>query len=412
MNPILNLSSSKISVTILKILSFATVSRFIDPNSFAIASLFLLVVNLSQIFTQSGVEQNVQKQLIITKAYVVKLVIWIIICSTISLLVSAVSYLFLSPNIHILQNTQTLAIIFFSILLFDAFSQLCKGLLAKEQEFKEIAFIELFSKGIFSSLILIILSIVLRNCFAIIIANLLASALASYLYIASVNQKLHICKTGGDSEVHKMSNIVYFWFNYVKVNLLAFGTQRIDNLIVYVLWGQSWYAIYVRAFNLVDIANSTLGSAIKSVVYSRLSNEIKNPSYSHSLMFKKVLRITIFCVLFGIASILAIVLLKEILVTFLLGKKWESAYPFLVIFSFGIFPRLASKSWATYILALNRPNLLILSNISYILILSTLALLSRHNIYIIALSSIISAYFYFLVNLLLSKHIVSRPLRL
>ena len=229
--------------------------------------------------------------------------------------------------------------------------------------------------------------------------------------MSSVNRKCHICKSKGNSEVHKMTNIIYFWLTYVKVNLLAFGTQRLDNLIVYVFWGHSWYAIYVRAFTLVDLANSTLGSAIKSVLYSRLSKEIKNLPYIHSLMFGKVLRITIFCVLFGIASVLSIIFLKEMLITFLLGKKWESAYPFLVIFSFGIFPRLASKSWATFILAFNKPNLLIASNISYILILTTLTLLSRHNIYIIALSSIISAYFYLLFNLLCSKHIVSRALR-
>lgn len=319
-------SLSALVTSSMQLIQLVVLARFLDKKDFGLMSIALLVIGLSQIFTDIGIsnaivhKQNVSKTQLST-LYWINILIGLFIYILLLFASPLLSDFYESPEL-----TEIIRWISLSFLIIP-FGQQFETILSKELSFKELS-----KRDIIGKTIGLILSIFLAysgfGVYALVYANLASTFVSSSLLVA---YGLKIYRPEFTFSIKSLKNQGFFSFGLYQMGekIVNYFNSQFDTLLIGKLLGMEALGVYNIAKNLAFRPYQIINPIITKVAFpvlSKVQNDIDKlkSSYLQILNMLTLVNAPVYA--------LMIILAEPITILFF-GKMWIESVPYLQILS-------------------------------------------------------------------------------
>ena len=319
-------------------------ARLLTPEAFGIVAVAQVILSLSQVVVQFGIGAALIQSGDLTRNME---------RSALSLMLAIAAFIsgliFFSSNFlsHILNAPQLPEIMPVMLLTFllSAASNPPRSLLMRDMRFRELAAIDVGSYVFAYALVAVTLAFLGYSYWAIIFASL-AQAFVQTIAIFVARPLLpRLRMTTND-----ISPLLRFGGGLLLAQIMANVAQRGDNMIVSAVFGIQALGYYSRAYALMDLANSLLGSVFHTTLYTGFSKQRRDGEDKSSRKKSFIISHSFCCFLIlPISCIMCI--FSENIIAFLLGPQWDAAAPVLTVLALGMYFRLGYKVSSAFVLA-------------------------------------------------------------
>ena len=310
-----NYTSSVIIHTI-ALLTSAILLKLLSPNDFGILAILFLMLELGSIFIGQGYVSAIIREKIIDNT-ILSTVFWINL--GFGFTVVLLSYLlgsFLGEYFKIDNLKNYLSLFSFAYLL-QATNVVPLAMLERKLDFKQHSIIHIYAT-IIAAIVAIFLAINQYGVYSLIWRGLSAGIVVTILVWYKSGWKPSFV-----FRYNSLKNIHQFSRGVLGTQILRYGANQLDNLMVAKLLGTSDLGIYNRAKTFVLKPTREINAKTRSVAYSALS-KLENKEEYRTTLFKFTLLLTMV-----IVPLLLIVLISsDTLIYKYLSSEW---YPMINI---------------------------------------------------------------------------------
>jgi len=316
------------------VLAFLYVARIIGPSSIGDIAASLFIVNLLKIFVELGFPQSLIQNNETTKsdrdsALTLMFIISICFLLIVYVLRHLVGGIFSSAQIaEILPALSLLLPIFAVSLPFLAW-------LERDFRFKEIAILNVTSSIISYPIIGINLAFLDFGVWSLVWANI-AYPLLNLLGFIYLNRKERY--EFKKVSIKRLSKFSDFCLHFTSARFANFIALEVDNLIVGWKFGVANLGLYSRAYQLMTLPATLIGTVGDKVLFPIFSRESNLVNIKKSLIHK-----IYFISFFTIPLTWLMISISEPIVWLILGEKWLSVAPLLTILSLALYFRIATR---------------------------------------------------------------------
>lgn len=346
------LGSQVITLAIVMILA-----RLLTPEDFGIVAASQVILILSQVVVRFGIGAYLIQAEALTPRIIGTAQTLMLAAA---LAISAVLFSFAAPIgtvINVPELVQIMPVMLASFILSAAINP-SASLLSREMDFKFLARTEITSQAIGYGAVAVALAALGFGFWAIILGTFAQTVLRAVLVFRRMPVWPSLSMT-----LPEITPMLRFGGGVFLAQLMSNTAQRVDNLVVTATMGPTALGYYSRAYRLMEISNSLIGSVFREALFSGFSKKRRegqqterDATFLTGHAFAAFLIVPITAVMW---------LLAEEIVFLLLGSHWEPTVPVLRILALGMFFRLGYKVSATFILSDGAVYRLALRNLVY-----------------------------------------------
>lgn len=308
--------ASSIIIHSISLLTSAILLKFLSPQDFGVLATLFLVLGLGSIFIGQGYISAIIREKIIDNT-ILSTVFWINF--GFGTLVVVLSYIlgdFIGEYFEIERMQEYLTFFSFAYLL-QAINVVPLAMLERKLDFKNHSIIHIYAT-IFSALLAIILAIYHYNVYSLLWRGLSAGIVVTILVWYNSGWKPNFTfKYSSLNDMHKFSRGV------LGTQLLRYGANQLDNLMVLKMLGTHDLGIYNRAKTFVQKPAREIHAKTRSVAYSALSKIDDAKEYRDTLF-----KFTLLLAMVIIPLLLIVIISSDTLVKSYLSPDW---YPMITI---------------------------------------------------------------------------------
>lgn len=300
-------------------------ARFLDAAQFGLASLALVIIGFSEIFTQMGVGPALVQRADLTRAHIASgrslaVMTGVIFGGILWLIAPAIEQFFSSAGLG--ELLRMLAPVF----VVQGLAVASESLLQRDLEFRRIAKITAASQVLGYGLVAIVCAYLGLGAWSIIFAHLAKCIVRSTLMI------LFSQRIGFALSYRASLDLLRFGAGFSIAKIFNFIAVQGDNLVVAKLLGAAPLGYYGRAYYFVETSASFVGNSVDQVLFPALAQVQDDKARAERAYRRAVMLISI---VFLPLSAFMTVNAHDVVVV-LLGKGWEPVVVPLQILAIGI----------------------------------------------------------------------------
>lgn len=315
-------SMGQYSSQFVRIVITMILARLITPAQFGLVAMITVVSGFSLVlidfgFRQAIIQNKEVKEIDLHSIFWTNTIIGA--CITLALIIAAPLFATFYNEPQLLPLTQIVAFTY----VISALQIVPSALLAKELDFKRLAFPKFFAT-IVSGGIAIILAVMGLGAKALAIQMVLASFF-SVLFIYGVSAwrpKFRFSKQA----VAKYAGLSFSLSTNSSLHYVATNT---DDLLVGKLFGQSQLGLYSKAFAVISLPAESITKILTAVFFSSFS-KIQDEKQT---IAKYYLKLTKLVSMFSFPLMILIFIFAHEFVLLVFGNQWLAAVPYVKIFS-------------------------------------------------------------------------------
>ena len=308
--------TSSIVIHGIALITSAILLKFLTPDDFGILATLFLILGLGSIFIGQGYISAIIREKVVDEL-ILSTVFWINV--SFGLLVVLLSFILgdiLGDYFEINRMREYLT--FFSVAyLLQAINVVPLALLERKLDFKQHSIIHIYAT-IVSAVLAITLAVYQYNVYSLLWRGLSAGIVVTILVWWKVGWRPSF-----KFQYRSLSHMHRFSRGVLGTQLVRYGANQLDNLLVIKLLGSADLGIYNRAKTFVQKPTREIHAKTRTVAYSALS-KIDNPEEYRNLLFKFILLLAMVI----IPILLMVVITSDTLIYFYLSEEW---YPMINI---------------------------------------------------------------------------------
>ena len=287
-------------------------ARCVAPENWSVITVTMIAVDLAKTFSNAGLGPAlVQRPEITTlhKRVALTASILIGVCMMAAVFASAPA---IARYYELPQLRQTLRVMSFSFVL-QSFGLISKSLLTRALDFRRIMWIQLIAYSCGYAFIGITLAILGFESWAIILATLSHTTIASVLYFVSARHSLKPSLNWST-----LKELMAFGGGLTLSRVFHFAGANIDKIILAKVLGNQVLGVYDMAFRLMMLPAKNIGKVIDQVMFPVLASA----QHDLAILRKGFLGVIgVISVLYLPLTVFVIVVAEQLTIS-LLGMKW------------------------------------------------------------------------------------------
>ena len=308
--------TSSVVIHSIALLTSAILLKLLSPHDFGIIAVLFLVLGLGSIFIGQGYISAIIREKVIDNT-ILSTVFWINLGFGVSVVL--LSY-FLGNGLggyFEIANFKTYLSFFSIAYLLQAINAVPLALLQRNLDFKQHSIIHIYAT-IVAALVAILLAFYHYGVYSLIWRGLSAGIIVTILvWYKSGWRPSFVFRYSSLKKLHKFSRGV------LGTQILRYGANQLDNLMVVKMLGTTDLGIYNRAKTFVQKPAREINSKTRTVAYSALS-KLEDPEEYRSTLFK----FTLLLAMVIVPLLLIVLISSETLIYAYLSEEW---YPIINI---------------------------------------------------------------------------------
>lgn len=308
--------TSSVAIHTIGLLTSAILLKLLSPNDFGILAILFLVLGLGSIFIGQGYVSAIIREKIIDNT-ILSTVFWINL--GLGFTVVLLSYLlgnWLGEYFKVYNLKIYLSLFSFAYLL-QAANVVPLAILERNLNFRQHSIIHIYAT-IIAAMVAIFLALYQYGIYSLIWRGLCAGIIVTILvWYKSGWRPSFVFRYSSLSDMHRFSRGV------LGTQILRYGANQLDNLMVAKLLGTSDLGIYNRAKTFVLKPAREINAKTRSVAYSALS-KLENPEEYKTTLFK----FTLLLAMVIVPLLLIVLISSDTLIYTYLSSEW---YPMINI---------------------------------------------------------------------------------
>jgi len=362
--------AGKLGNQVITLVVVMALARLLTPEDFGIIAASQVILALSQVVVRFGIGAYLIQAETLTPRIIGSaqtLMLSVALCLSVALWFSAG---LIGDAINVPELAHVMPVMIASFLLSAAINP-SASLLSRDMDFKFLAKTEISSQAIGYGAVSVVLAVLWFGFLSIIIGTFVQTLIRAVFVLwrvpvwPSLSMKL--------SEITPM---LRFGGGVFVAQLMSNSARRIDNLIIISTMGPATLGFYSRAYGIMEISNTLLGSVFREVLFSGFSKKRRERGKAEQAnAFYKGQTFAAFLIL--PISVMTWLLADEV-VWIVLGANWVDAVPVLEVLSLSMFFRLGYKVSGAFILSEGNVLGLTLRNLLYALMVASGAWIGSH----------------------------------
>ncbi len=309
-------SISTLTSAILQLLQITVLARILEPADFGLVTIIMVIVGLSQVFADFGLNMAIiHKQDILAEQ--LSTLYWLNILFGLVLFILLVILSPLIANFYNIPSLSHLIPIAAIAIVIQSTSKQFLALFEKKMQFNTIAKIDIFSMFV-NFLLSVLLAIKGFGVFSLIIPFLVFHLLKSFLLIL---KGLQFHKPKLVFDVKSVKYFIRFGVFQTGAGIVNYFNSQVDVLIIGRLLGSETLGIYSLAKQLTQRPAQIINPIVTRVTFpimARVQDDLKE--------LKKIYLSTLkYISLINAIAYSCVIVFSETLVNIFLGEKWAEA---------------------------------------------------------------------------------------
>lgn len=343
--------------------------RLIDPDSFGLLAMAMLLFNTTNLFTDMGMRQVVVQ----TRHDLNKVAQYaFLIVMTGSILVNGLVILLAAPLAQLFGGGEPLVPVIIGlsfVITIDGLWVVPEGLLRRNLRFKQLALSQ-FISDLIGSIISIVFAFQGYGVWSLVIGSLAGKGLRGLMLWTFARPWPWLRPQGWDREVAE--SVVRFGVPTMSSGLLKYFATQWDTWFVGRTLGVTSVSFYSRSFDLTTRVSDMLGSA--------LFGQVLFPSYARiqedrPRLARVYLKSTRLVLMLMTPISLGLLVIAPLLIPVLLGDQWLPMIPVWQIFCVYGLTRPISTNSSPLFLAVGKPRNNVFASLAVIVVMVPLVLL-------------------------------------
>ncbi len=331
---------------ILRLLVVVILARLLTPEAFGIIAISQIIISLSQVVATFGIGSSLIKSEKLSPNIEGAALSIMLIISFFIVIILMGARNGLSELLNVPELIEIMPIILISFIA-SAAANPGRSLLVREMKYKLLAGIDIWSY-VFGYMSVSVILALNGMSYMSLIYGILAQ---SFIQLACIFLYKPI-KPNLALKNEAVASLFHFGGGVFLTEILSSISQKIDNIIVSIVFGVNTLGFYSRAFTLLDIVNNLFGKTFKIVLFSGASKAKRsNLESNNSSLFLSAYS---FAALLILPFAILIYFLSGELISILLGPQWEPSVEILKILSIAVPLRLYYKVSGAFIMAEGR----------------------------------------------------------
>ena len=308
--------TSSVVIHTIALLTSAILLKLLSPNDFGILAILFLVLGLGSIFIGQGYVSSIIREKVINNT-ILSTVFWINL--SFGFTVVLLSYLlgnWLGDYFEI-DHLRIYLSLFSFVYLLQAVNVVPLAMLERNLNYKQHSIIHIYAT-IIAAIVAIFLALYQYGVYSLIWRGLSAGIIVTILvWFKSGWRPSFVFRYSSLKDMHQFSRGV------LGTQILRYGANQLDNLMVAKLLGTSDLGIYNRAKTFVLKPAREINSKTRSVAYSALS-KLEDPEEYRTALFK----FTLLLAMVIVPPLLIVLISSDTLIYTYLSSEW---YPMINI---------------------------------------------------------------------------------
>ena len=308
--------TSSVVIHSIALITSAILLKLLSPDDFGILALLFLVLGLGSIFIGQGYISAIIREKIIDNT-ILSTVFWINFCFGVGVVI--LSYLlgdWIGKYFEV-TNFKTYLTFFSFAYLLQAINVVPLAMLERNLDFKQHSIIHIYAT-IVAAIVAVLLAVYQYDIYSLIWRGLSAGIVVTIMtWYKSGWKPTFTFQYNSLKTMHRFSRGV------LGTQILRYGANQLDNLMVVKMLGTSDLGIYNRAKTFVQKPAREINIKTRSVAYSALS-KIENPQEYRDTLFK----FTLLLAMVIIPLLLIVLISSDTLIYKYLSSEW---YPMINI---------------------------------------------------------------------------------
>lgn len=335
--------AGKLGAQFTRLFLVVVLARLLTPEAFGVVAAAQIVIALSEVVVRFGLGAAlIQRETLTPRiegtALTLVLLLTTLICAVLLGLRVQIAALLNIPELVEVMPVLLLAFVVAAI------TNPSTNLIAREMQYRFLAGVDVATYAIGYGLVAVVLAWLGFSYWALILGTLAQNVTraALILYRRPVVPVLTVDRA-------EVAALIRFGGGVFLSQMLNTLARRSDNAIVSSMFGAAALGFYSRAYALMDMSNTLLGSVFREVLFSGFAKKRRESGADD--VGKAFLMAHTFAALIMLPVSAVILLLADAVVTILLGRQWAEVVPLLEVLALGMYFRLASKVSGTFNLA-------------------------------------------------------------
>jgi O-antigen/teichoic acid export membrane protein len=322
----------------LRVIFMSVLSRILTPEDFGLVAIATMITGFAELFIQLGVGPALVQLKILTEKHIRTGFTFSLMNG---ILMTVIFYL-LSPFIaDFFEMPELLEVLHVIVWIFPVrtISKISYNLLQRELQFKKLAGNEVISYVVGFGTVGIPMALMGYGYMSLIWGSLIQAIIYSIILFYYQPHKLKL-----KIDRPELKELISFGAYFSLSNIFSFFAMQGDYFVIGKLMGASSLGYYNRAYKLMNMSNTMVGSIMNKVLFPGFS-KIQGDKDKAGIALRRSYNL-IFMVFIPVSS-LAVILAPEVIII-LLGKQWYEVIPIFQILATGMMLRVGFKIGSSF----------------------------------------------------------------
>lgn len=364
--------AGKASHQLVRLALVVILARLLTPEAFGIVASAHIILALSEVVVRFGIgaaliQTNELPRRVERAAQTIMLALAAVMSGLLMLAAPAFGAVMQVPELVAIMP------VMLASFMLSAFTSVPSNLISRDMSFRYLAKVDVLSFSVGYGAVSVVLALLGFSYWSLIIGTLAQSVLSTLLLLGRrpVWPTLDLRKA-------EIMPLLRFGGGVFLAQMASNVAQRADNIVVTSTMGPAALGYYSRAYGLMDLSNSLLGSVFREVLFSGFSKQ-RREGLEETDRAKTFLNAHAFAAFLILPISALMYLLAEEIVLILLGDQWVQAVPVLQVLALGMFFRLGYKVSGSLLLASGKIVLLALMSLLYALMVVAFTLIGART---------------------------------
>lgn len=314
------------ATTVLQIVLLAVLARLLTPEEFGVVTAALVVIGLSDIFSQLGlgpalVQRRVLEPRHLETAFTASTLLGFLLGALMWLLAPAAARFMAVPEA--LKVLQALSWLF----PLQGFGVVSESLMRRDLRFRRLANIEIAALAFAYGPVAVILARAGWGVWALVVATLARAGLRTLFLMVDTRPRI-----GRVWEWQAFRELFYFGSGFTVAQVANYAALQGDNVVVSRLLGAEMLGLYGRAYQLMAAPAAVFGTVLDAVLFPAMA-QVQDDARRLGAAYRRGIALIALLVL--PATPVVVVLAPEI-VALMLGAQWSGVVAPLRVLGLGM----------------------------------------------------------------------------
>lgn len=336
--------AGKLGSQLARLLLVMVMARLLTPEAFGVVAAVQVVLAFAEVIVRFGVGAALIQTETLTRRLEGTA---LLLVSVLTLVICVAVLAFRQPIATAMNIPELVAVLPVTMVSFAlaSLSNPSTSLLARDMRFKALSLIEIGTYVFGYGVVAVVLALLDYSYWALVIGTLVQT-LARTAIVFWMRPIRPVLVPGREDA----GSLLSFGGGVFLAQMLNTAARRADNIIVSTVFGAAALGVYSRAYTLMNMSNTLLGSVFRDALFSGFSKKRRKKSGGASIE-DSFLMAQAFAALIILPISAGMVLLADEVIFVMLGPQWDAVVPLLQAMGLGMYFRLAHKVSGSFNLA-------------------------------------------------------------